>query len=339
MKYPPRLHLAHLPTPLAPLRRLSARLRRQGAADDLRIWVKRDDLTGSATTGNKVRKLEFILARAKDEGADTLVTAGAVQSNHCRATALLGAQQGFAVHLLLRADAAPDDKDGNLMLDYLSGARVHYVGADALGAKMDAKLESCADACRSKGARPHIIPIGGSCGTGVWGYVMAAQELAADFAAEGIKPSVICCATGSGGTHAGLIAGAVRHGLDCPVLGIAISDDHRYFGGKVGRDLDDWQEQYGEHLERRDIRVCDDYTCGGYGIASDAIFDLIAELAREEALVLDPVYTGKAFYGMVQEVLAGRLRGDIVFIHSGGIFGLLARRRHYLAQWMHPQSG
>ena len=339
MKYPPRLQLAHLPTPLVPLERLSARLRRQGAADDLRIWVKRDDLTGSATTGNKVRKLEFILARARAEGADTLVTAGAVQSNHCRTTALLGAQQGFAVHLLLRADAPPDDKDGNLMLNYLSGARVHYVGTDALGAKMDAMLESRAAACRSGGARPHIIPIGGSCATGVWGYVMAAAELAADFAAQGIRPSAICCATGSGGTQAGLVAGAARHGLGCPVQGIAISDDRRYFEDKIGRDLDDWQAQYGEPLEHREIRVCDDYTCGGYGVADDAIFDLIAELAREEALVLDPVYTGKAFCGMVQEILAGRLGGDLVFIHSGGIFGLLARRRHYFAQWMRQPSG
>lgn len=321
--FPERLALARLPTPLEPLDRISAEL------GGPRIWVKRDDLTGCAVTGNKVRKLEFTLACALAAGADTLITAGGLQSNHCRTTAVLGARLGLRVHLLLREEGDTSASQGNLFLDLLAGAEVSRYSKAFYRAHLDALYATWRDRYLARGAAPWIIPVGASDGTGVWGYVRCAAELAEDFAAANIRPDAIVHATGSGGTQAGLTAGTALYGLGCPVIGMAVCDDAAYFRDKVRADLRDWSARYRPpvDVERLEIEVEDGYVGAGYGRAGPEVFATIRRLARSEGLVLDPIYSGKAFHGLVEEIGRGRWAGasDVVFVHTGGIFGLLAQ--------------
>ncbi|MCG3169332.1 MAG: D-cysteine desulfhydrase [Pseudomonadales bacterium] len=325
---PPRLRLARLPTPLEPLDGLSRRL------GGPRIWVKRDDLSECAASGNKIRKLEFTIAQALAEGADTLLTCGGLQSNHCRATALLGARLGLGVELVLRGEphGVPD---GNLFLDRLTGAVVHAYPARRYQQALDELLAAHAARLRAAGRRPFVIPTGASDAIGVWGYVAGAAELAEDCARAGIGPAQVVCATGSGGTQAGLTAGLALAGLATEVWGIAVCDDAAWFERKVHADLGAWRARYGIALDvdRLAVRVLDAYIGAGYAQADAAVFDTIGLLAREEGLLLDPVYTGKAFHGMLEEIRAGRFArtGDVVFVHTGGLFGLFAQRAEALA--------
>ena len=320
---PPRISLARLPTPLQPLDRLHAE------TGGPRIWVKRDDLSESGASGNKIRKLEFTLAEARARGADTLITCGGLQSNHCRATALLGAKLGFAVELLLRG--VPQGlADGNLFLDELAGATVHAFAVERYQRELPALLEAAAAAVRSRGGTPFVIPTGASDGIGVWGYVTAAAELQSDFREAGIQPRHVVVATGSGGTQAGLTAGFACLGEDIAVHGVAVCDDAGYFRAKVLADLGDWVSRYGVDLDLGQLRIStlDGYIGPGYGKAQPGVLETIRRLARLEGLLLDPVYTDKAFYGLLSELAAGRLRdaADIVFVHTGGVFGLFAQR-------------
>lgn len=319
LKYPRRLQLATRPTPLQYLERAS---RQWGAGH--RLWVKRDDLTGCTLSGNKVRKLEFIAAYAQDNGYDTLITCGGVQSNHCRATAFVGAQLGMHVHLLLRGEQPPGS-EGNLLLDRLAGAEVNCYPPRQYVREIEQIFQQWQEHYARKGRRALAIPTGGSDGIGVWGYIAACEELAEDFRANNIQRAHIVTATGSGGTQAGLTIGTELHDLPATVWGINVCDDEQYFLDKVAADAADWRGRYpdvpGIELS---TRVIDGYVGEGYGRASPEIFDLIAELARLEGVVLDPVYTGKAFHGLLTEIQKGRFEGcrDIVFIHTGGIFGL-----------------
>ena len=318
LDYPPRLALAQTPTPLHPLRRFCAQ------HDLPLIWLKRDDLTGSVLGGNKIRKLEFTLAQAQQEGCDVLLTCGGVQANHCRATALLGAQLGFDVHLILRG-AEQALADGNLLLDQLAGATISYYAAADFQANLDAIFAQLMQDYAEQGRKPFTIPTGASDAIGVWGYVAACDELADDFAKHKIQPRHIVSATGSGGTQAGLTAGSCLFDLGAQVWGINVCDDEAYFMHKVGSDLHDWQQRYevAVELEKLSIRVIDGYVGAGYGKASNEVLKTIHEVDRMEGIVFDPVYTGKAFNGMVQELKAGRFGdGDCVFIHTGGVFGL-----------------
>ncbi|MFV0277414.1 MAG: 1-aminocyclopropane-1-carboxylate deaminase/D-cysteine desulfhydrase [Parahaliea sp.] len=321
--YPRRVELARRPTPLQYLSRASA-----AWGGEHRLWIKRDDLSGCLLSGNKVRKLEFILAHAIDEGCDTLVTCGGVQSNHCRATALVGAQAGLAVHLILRGER-PAVADGNYFLDLLAGASVDCYPAERYHRELPELLASVQSSCARQGRKALVIPTGGSDGLGAWGYVAAAQELGADLAAADIDVAHVVAATGSGGTQAGLTLGAALHRLPLTVWGVNVCDDEQYFVSKVGEDVADWQRRY-RAMPAVEVtpRVLDGYVGEGYARAGPEIFQLIRELARMEGIVLDPVYTGKAFYGLLRELEAGRFSGcrDIVFVHTGGIFGLMAQR-------------
>lgn len=324
----PRLQLARLPTPMVPLDRLSAQ------CGGPRIWVKRDDLSDCAVSGNKIRKLEFSLAQALEEGADTLITCGGLQSNHCRATALLGARLGLAVELVLRGEPQ-GIPDGNLFLDRLAGATVHCYPAPRYQRELGQLLATHAQRARDAGRRPFVIPTGASDAIGVWGYVAACAELASDFDRAGIAPRHVVCATGSGGTQAGLTAGLRLHGLQAEAWGMAVCDDAAWFQRKVRADLAQWQARYGVALDTSAlaVNVLDDYIGAGYAVASAEVFATIGLVARTEGLVLDPVYTGKAFHGMLCEIRSGRFRAekDIVFVHTGGLFGLFAQREQAVA--------
>ena len=322
MVYPKRLSLAQTPTALVPLDRLSAEF------NGPRIWVKRDDMTGSAVSGNKIRKLEFTLAEALQRGCDTIITAGGVQSNHCRTTALLCAELGLQCHLLLRGE--PGSVDGNLLLDHIAGARISYYSNQEFQLREQALFDHWVQHYENNGSTPHCIPIGASDGIGVWGYIGACEELAADFKQSSIEPPLIYCATGSGGTQAGLMAGCELYGLSAKVWGVNVCDDKAYFQRKVKQDLQQWKAQYAQTLDidSLTVNVLEGYVGPGYAKATQPVFDTIKQVGRLEGLVLDPVYTGKAFHGLLDQIKRGRLAGveDVVFIHTGGIFGLFAQR-------------
>ncbi|GAB3107402.1 D-cysteine desulfhydrase family protein [Aestuariicella hydrocarbonica] len=327
--FPKRLNLALTPTPLQYLTRVSAEL-------GVNLWVKRDDLTGSTLSGNKVRKLEFVLAEAIEQGCNSIVTCGGLQSNHCRATALLGAQLGLKVALVLRGEEA-GAADGNLLLDHLAGADIQMYPVREYRDSLGQLLNRAADKLKQQGCQPFVIPTGASDGIGIWGYIAAARELEADFSQHRIVPSHIVSATGSGGTQAGLTLGAHLLGWSTKVLGMAVCDDEAYFKAKVRSDMRDWYDRYQHMLsdsvdvEQCRIHVNDHYIGPGYAKAEHDVFETIAWLARTEGLVLDPVYTGKAFHGLVEEIKKGAMAGatDIVFVHTGGIFGVFPQRDQF----------
>lgn len=321
--YPPRIQLAHTPTPLQPLRRLQQQL------GGPLIWLKRDDMTGSTLSGNKVRKLEFIAAKAKASGCSALITCGGIQSNHCRATALVAAQLGLQCHLILRGLPASNNiSDGNQLLDELSGCTISYHSPADYSATLPALFEKVTSDYSNSGHQAFCIPTGGSDGDGLWGYIAACQEMAEDFAAHKISPSAIITASGSGGTQAGLIVGADLLGMQTDIYGINVCDDESYFVNKINEDIRDWQAKYPAQpeLEMTDamIRIIDGYVGEGYAKAGKTVIDTIALLSRTEGVVLDPVYSGKAFDGLLQEIAKGRFTNDsdIVFVHTGGVFGL-----------------
>ena len=322
VSYPAKLNLAQTPTPLHRLKRLSAKM------NGPRIWIKRDDLTGCLTCGNKVRKLEFLLAEAVSNGCDTLITSGGVQSNHCRAVAVLGAQLGLRVHLLLRSDIEPASV-GNLLIDQLVDATISHYSQQEFK-RLDAIFAYWNDHYQGQGAKPYSIPTGGSNGTGVWGYIAAAEELKADFVRENISPSTLIHATGSGGTQAGLMAGCELHNMPIRVEAFAVCDNAAYFEHKVRDDLRQWQQQFAPQIdiEKMRINTNDQYVGPDYGVAGPEVFATLKDLAALEGVILDPVYTGKAFHGMLEEIRQGRYSkdSDIVFIHTGGLFGLLAQQ-------------
>ncbi len=324
---PPRRRLARTPTPLLPLERLSRQL------GGPRLWVKRDDLSGGISSGNKLRKLEFILEEALAEHCDTLITCGGVQSNHCRATAAVGARCGLAVQLVLRGEEPAGAPDGNLLLARLLGAEIHFLPGEEYQRRQPELMQELGRACQARGGRARLVPTGGSDATGVWGYIAAAQELRDDFKRAGIRPQHLVCATGSGGTQAGLSAGTALFSLDARVWGINVCDDAQWFLEKIRTDLRAWRQKYHQELDVDAIplQVLDGYVGEGYGRADEAVFATMRSLAHLEGLVLDPVYTGKAFHGMLEEYKRGRFGrdGDVVFIHTGGVYGIFPQREAF----------
>jgi D-cysteine desulfhydrase len=326
LPYPPRVALARTPTPLE-------RLAATGDQLGIELHVKRDDLTGAELSGNKVRKLEFLLADALERGADTVVTCGGAQSNHCRATALAAARLRLASVLLLRTPdpASPPPTDGNILLDRLAGAEIRWISRAEYAAREEAFAREV-ERLRAHGRRPYVIPEGGSNAIGSWGYIAAAEELAHDLAALPPRPTTIVYAAGSGGTGAGLVAGARMTGLTergVRVAGVNVCDDRDYFVRTIGRICGELAERWpgvAPKIAPADIDIVDGYVGDGYAMSRPEELVLLRDLCRDEGLVLDPVYTGKAFYGLTRELARDRTRfGErVVFLHTGGIFGLFA---------------
>jgi D-cysteine desulfhydrase len=301
---------------------------RVGRDLDLDVWVKRDDLTGTAVTGNKVRKLEFLVAAALQERADVLVTCGAVNSNHARATAVSAARMGITSHLLLRGE--PDDPPGgNLLLDRYLGAETTFITPDEWPDR-DGLMQDIVARLAAEGRRGYAIPEGGSNGLGCLGYVVGALEILEQARVEGIDVRRIVHASGSGGTTAGLALGvAAAEREDVEVVGVAVCDDAAYFDARVGEICDEAAEAgyvTPALRERTKWRIVEGYKGAGYGKTTPEDLQQLAAVARKEGVFLDPVYTGKAWQGLVGEAKAGRLghEGSTVFLHTGGIFGLFA---------------
>jgi len=317
----PRLKFAHLPTPLEPLPRLSATL------GGPRLLVKRDDQTGLAFGGNKTRKLEFLVAEAQAQGADTLITAGAVQSNHCRQTAAAAARFGFDCILVL-AGEAPERASGNLLLDELFGARIVW----AERATRDAVLQQTFERVRADGHRPYLVPYGGSNSTGALGYVFAVEELMA----QGPAPDWIVFASSSGGTHSGLVLGARLFQFPGKVLGISVDEPRDALRTHVARLASETSARLGERIDFTpdEVLANDDYCTAGYGVLTGGEREAIRLFASREGLLLDPVYTGRAAAGMIDLLRKGFFGKDqtVLFWNTGGQPALFAERYRDLLQ-------
>ncbi len=310
----PRVKFAHLPTPVEELPRLSAKL------NGPEILVKRDDQTGLAFGGNKTRKLEFLVAEAQAQGADTLVSAGAIQSNHCRQTAAAAAKFGFQCVLVLTGPK-PETSSANLMLDEMFGARIVSVPDRA---DRDRVLKQTCGAIEAEGGRPYLVPYGGSSPTGALGYAFAMQEVMQ----QGIRADWIVFGTSSGGTHAGLVLGQRVFGYPGRVLGISIDEAEEWLKQHVSALASETSERLGKRIEFRPDDVLADaaYCAAGYGVLTAAELEAMRLFASTEGLLLDPVYTGRAAAGLIDLIRKGILKkGEkVLFWHTGGQPALFA---------------
>lgn len=317
----PRLRLAHLPTPLEPLPRLSAHL---GGPE---IWIKRDDCTGLSTGGNKTRKLEFLMAEALAAGADIVLTQGATQSNHARQTAAAAARLGLDCHLILEDRTGYDEpnyrQNGNVLLDRLHGATIEH---RAPGLDMNAELLAVADRFAAQGRKPYAIPGGGSNPTGALGYVNCALELLGQIVDRGLVFDHMVTATGSAGTQAGLVVGLKALNAQLPLLGIGVRAPRDRQEENVFRLARATEEKLGLSgvVAREDVVANCDYIGAGYGIPADSTLEAIDLFARQEGILLDPVYSGKGAAGLIGLIRAGQFgRGQrVLFLHTGGAIGL-----------------
>jgi len=316
-----RLRITHAPTPLEPMQRLSNVL---GGPS---LWIKRDDCTGLATGGNKTRKLEYLMADALAQGADTVITQGATQSNHARQTAAIAARLGLACHLILedRTGYRHDDyrRSGNVFLDHLFGAQLSEVPADT---DMDAAMAQLAERLRGDGRKPYLIPGGGSNAIGALGYVTCALELAEQANDLGLAIDQLVTATGSAGTQAGLVAGFEGARCGIPVLGIGVRAPQAAQEQKVFALAEQTADLLGVAgaVARETVRANCDYVGDGYGLPTAGMLEAVTLLARTEGILLDPVYSGKAMAGLIDLVRRGELRQgqNVVFLHTGGAVGL-----------------
>lgn len=333
-----KLFLANLPTKIQRLSRWSAECGKN-------IYLKRDDQTGSEWSGNKIRKLEFSLREALDRGCDLVITCGGIQSNHCRATVAAAAHLGLKSAVLLRVSGEPP-VDGNYFLDRLMGADVRFCTAEEYRGRRGEIMQEMADAYARQGYRPYLIPEGASSGVGTLGYFHAMKEIVAQEQEMGVCFDTVVVATGSGGTLAGLQLANLVHGYGKRVIGVCVCDNAAYFqeiAARIAREALPYLAADGEISEARavelsasiapsDFSFFEEYVGIGYALSRPEELEHIRRMARLEATVFDPVYTGKATYGMVNELKeGGRLRSseNILFIHTGGLFGLFPISRDF----------
>ncbi len=321
-----RLTLAHLPTPLEPLERLSSEL------GGPRIYVKRDDCTGLAGGGNKTRKLEFLLADAVRLGADTILTSGAVQSNHARQTAAACAMLGLRCVLFLQRRVpgrGPNyERSGNLLLDRIAGAEVHVLPGEA---DAGAAVEEHTSTLREEGRKPYVIPGGGSNAIGALGYVECARELFAQAAEMGMEIDAIVHASASRGTQAGLAVGLAELKVPIRLLGISVSSSAATARTTIERIAAATCEGLGRPTRFAEIEVDDRFIGEGYGVPTPGGMSAIELVARLEGLLLDPVYTGKAMAALIELVSEGRFAPseNVVFLHTGGWPALFAYQEEF----------
>ncbi len=318
----PRFDLCHQPTPIEAMPRLS------DAMGGPNLYIKRDDCTGLATGGNKTRKLQFLVGEARERGADMLVTQGAVQSNHVRQTAAAACKAGMDCHALLeRRVLGTDDsyaQTGNVLFDRLFGASLEFRDA---GLDMNAEAEAATEKLRSEGRNPYFISGGGSNEVGALGYASCAEEIVNQSDAMGINFDWIVMATGSTGTQAGLVAGLSAMEAGLPVLGVSVRQpEEKQIAAVHGLAVRTCQKLGSDPLPVEDILVDDGYVGKGYGYPADSTLEAISMAARNEGILLDPVYSGKGFAGMLGRIRDGFFKaGDnVLFLHTGGAAALFA---------------
>ncbi|HVM70262.1 MAG TPA: D-cysteine desulfhydrase family protein [Anaerolineales bacterium] len=311
----PRIRFAHLPTPIEPMPRLSE------ALGGPRLLVKRDDQTGLAFGGNKTRKLEFLVAEAQSSGADTLITAGALQSNHCRQTAAAAAKFGLDCQLVLVGEP-PAQASANLLLDQLFGAKI--IWADK--SHRETTLTEINEKVLARGKKPYLVPYGGSNSTGALGYAFAMEE----FVAQKMHADWIIFASSSGGTQAGLVLGARLFNYPGRLLGISVDEPQAALQARVAKLASDTSERFGSRIEftASQVLVNADYALPGYGVLTGAERESIQLFAKYEGLLLDPVYTGRAAAGLIDLIRKGYFKKEetILFWHTGGQPALFAEK-------------
>ncbi len=318
---PSRVSLAQLPTPIVELKNLA---RERGVS---RIRMKRDDLTGLELSGNKIRKLEYVVAEAISQGADTLITHGGAQSNHCRATAALGVRLGLRVRLILRSAEPNPENDGNLFLDNLFGAECSFHSPEEYNNHLDELVAKATENGRSSGRKPYFFPVGASIPLGCWGYIRCVAELVEQLGRE--TPVDLYCATSSGGTQAGLILGQALLGCsNWSIRGVPVSDSSQYFRDKLRSLMNETIKQFQLELSESDtpIELIDGFVGEGYAIPYPEAVETIRLLGRTEGIVLEPSYTSKGMAGMLADLATRGSDRVPVFLHTGGAFGLFARR-------------
>ncbi len=317
MNMPERVRIANLPTRIDKLDGLSGEYGKN-------IYIKRDDQTGTEVSGNKVRKLEFALKEALDMGCDHLITCGGIQSNHARATAAVAAKFGLRSSLVLQGDRS-SILEGNYFFDKLLGADVIFVSSYEYENQRMEIMESLKSDLERAGQRPYILPEGASNGIGSFGYINAMEEILSQEEELGIKFDAIVVTTGSGGTYTGLVYGNKLKNNDAKIYCVNVSANEDYFASRTFKLFNEINEytKLDLALAREEIRVLDGYVGLGYALSRQEEIDFIKEFARKEAIILDPVYTGKAMFGFVKELEKGSFKDheNILFIHTGGIFG------------------
>lgn len=318
-----KLNVANLPTKIEKLEKFSKEL-------NTNIYIKRDDQTGSEFSGNKIRKLEYLAKDAMAKGCDLLITCGGIQSNHCRATVAIATRLGMKSAVLLRISSTPPVA-GNYFLDKLMGADVKFCTREEYSTQRGEIMEAMAQEYRKQGYKPYVIPEGASNAIGTLGYYNCMLEILKQEEELGIKFDTIAVATGSGGTHAGLYLANELYNLGKRIIGYAVCDDVEYFTNIshtiATEALEYLPEHKGKSLKKENIEINDKYVGIGYALNRPEELEFIKRLARMEGLVLDNVYTGKAMYGLYNELQEGgniKPGGNILFIHTGGLYGLFS---------------
>ncbi len=331
MDFPGKINIAFLPTQIEKLDRFTKYM-------DLpvELYIKRDDETGLYATGNKIRKLEYILGYALEHGYDTLVTCGGIQSNHARTTSYVATKMGLSSYLILKGEA-PSFPDGNYLLDRLFGSRIEWVTEKEYEEDIDGIFDRVRRKLEKEGKRPLFIPEGASYALGVFGYIEATRELKEQFQDMNVKMDYVFSPVGSGGTLAGFLIGQRAFSLDTRMYGVNVCDDREFFQNKILDVVNQFRELYPNwrkwsSISKEDIGIIDGYVGEGYAIPYKEEIEMIKMLARTEAIILDPTYTGKAFYGMINEIKRGTIEkgSKVLFIHTGGIYGVFPQKEQFI---------
>lgn len=324
----PRIRLGHFPTPLEFMPNLTRHL------NGPNLYIKRDDCTGLATGGNKTRKLEFLVAQALEQGADTLITQGAVQSNHARQTVAAAARLGLQCKILLEqrvSDGGDEyEESGNVLLDRLLGGEI--VARFPANTDMQQEMDKLAAELRSAGRKPYVIPGGGSNPVGALGYVGCAQELLNQSFETGLRIDHVVHATGSTGTQAGLVVGLRSSNSGIPVYGVSVrapKEKQEENVWKLVQATADYMGLPPSSVERADVVANSDYVGDGYGLPTESMIEAVRLTAELEAILLDPVYSGKGMAGLIDLIRSGHFKKDenVVFVHTGGAVGLYGYRQ------------
>lgn len=325
--FPESLDLAHLPTPIQEARRFP------GMSDDFALYVKRDDLTGFACSGNKIRKLEYVLAQAVKQKADCLITCGGEQSNHARATAALAARLNLKPYLVLASENKPKI-DGNLFLCKILGAQIKYISDDDYYNGRDWIMQEMAGELKKSGHKPYIIPEGASNPLGTWGYVKAGQEIKNQIDKKKLKIDRIALASSSGGTYAGLFVYSKLTGWDVKITGFNVNHTNDVVAGRIWDLVEKIKKEFNLNFkaDKEEIQIIDGYVGAGYAKTTDRECQFFKSVASNTGLILDPVYTGKAMFGLIDQIKNKNIseKEKILFLHTGGTFGLFAYKDRFL---------
>lgn len=321
-----KLRLGNFPTRIERLEKFSTIVKEH-------VYIKRDDQTGTEFSGNKIRKLEYSINEAVNNDCDTLITCGGIQSNHARATAAAGIKLGLKSVLVLRSDEKPE-LEGNYLIDKIMGADVRIISSEDYRERRQEIMENILKELEAKGKKGYIIPEGASNGVGTFGYLACFKEILEQEKEHGIVFDTIVTAVGSGGTFAGLYLGNKLTNSGKKIVGINVCDTAEYFKERVSEILKEVKTYIPDtefEISKDDMCIIDGYVGDGYAVSRTEELDFICDFAEAEGIILDPVYTGKAMRGLYTEIKKGTFKDskNILFIHTGGLFGLFSKRNQF----------